>query len=106
MKAETTKVVPTYTKMAKKIAKAAWDASRTKKCRENRTRLVKKALKDFSDKMQGQALHIMMVLKSGYGVRSPEFKSAMKGFKELVKAVEHGCATANAWLELANADGK
>ena len=97
------KVIPTYTKTAKKIARAAWDASKTKKVRNRRIRIVEKSFKEFEDKMRQQTLNMFMILKSGYGVRSPEFKNAMKNFKELVNAIERGCATANAWLEIANA---
>ena len=106
MKAETKKVVPTYTKAAKKIAKGAWEASKSAKVRANRTKIVKKSLDEFWNKMQNQALHMFMVLKCGYGVRSPEFKVAQKRFNDLVKVVERGCATANAWMELANANKK
>ena len=97
------KVIPTYTKTAKRIARATWDASKTKKVRNRRTRIVEKSFKEFEGKMRQQALNMFMILKSGYGVRSPEFRNAMKNFKGLVNAIEHGCATANAWLEIANA---
>lgn len=106
MKTETKKVVPTYTKTAKKIAKGAWEASGNAKVRAKRTKIVEKSLDEFCDKIQKQALHMFMVLRCGYGVRSPEFKVAKKEFNDIVKVVERGCATANAWLELANANKK
>ena len=106
MKAETTKIVPAYTKTAKKIANGVWEASRNAKVRAKRTKIVEKSLDEFWNKMQNQALHMFMVLKCGYGVRSPEFKVAQKRFNDLVKVVEKGCAMANAWLELANANKK
>ena len=98
------KVVPAYTKTAKKIALAVWNASKTKKVRARRTRNVELAFKEFESKMKEHALHMFMVLKCGYGVRSPEFKTAKKQFNELVKMVERGCATGNAWLEIADAN--
>ena len=104
MKAETKKVVPTYTKTAKKIAKGAWEASKSEKARAARTKIVEKSFDEFWDNMQNHALRMFMVLKCGYGVHSPEFKVAQKRFNDLVKAVERGCATANAWMELANAN--
>lgn len=97
------KVVPTYTNTAKKIAQASWNACKTKKVRDKRTKVVKKSFDEFSDKMQKQTLYMFMVLKCGYGVHSPEFKKAKQGFDELINVVERGCATANAWLEIANA---
>ena len=97
-----TKVEPNYMKTARRIAKAAWECRQTKKSRESTTRYVAKAFKDYEKKIQSEAICVAMILKCGYGTTSPQFKCAMKRFKELVKSLERGYATGNAWLELVN----
>ena len=99
---ENTKVEPKYMKTARRIAKATWDACKTKKSRAGRTRCVAKAFKEFGERVRSEAICMMMILKAGYGMTSPEFKCAKSRFDELLKDVERGYAIGNAWLEIAN----
>ena len=101
---ETTKVEPKFMKKARRIAKAAWDACKTKKCRANRTRIVKSAFKEHEKNIKSESICLMALIKAGYGLTSPEFKRAMKRFNDLIAAAEHGFAMGNAWMELVNAE--
>ena len=100
----TKKVEPKYMPKARKIAKAAWDACKTKKCRANRTKIVKAAFKEHEKNIRSETVCLMAIIKAGYGLTSPEFKCAMKRFKNLIAAAEHSFAMGNAWMELVNAN--
>ena len=98
------KVEPKYMKTARRVARAAWNALKTKKCRDITTKCVMKSFKEYERRIQSEINGLTAVLKSGYGTTSPQFKCAMKKFNDLIKGLERGYATGNAWLELVNSD--
>lgn len=98
------KIEPKYMKKARRFAKIVWDNCKTKKRREDRTRVVKDALKEHEKNIKSEAICLMTIIKAGYGLTSPEFKCAMKRFKNFITAAEHSFAIGNAWMELVNAN--
>lgn len=97
------KIEPKYMKKARRYAKVVWDNCNTKK-RKTHTKVVKDALKEHEKNIKSEAICLMAIIKAGYGLTSPEFKCAMKRFKNFITAAEHSFAIGNAWMELVNAN--
>lgn len=99
-----TKVEPKYMKRSRVIARKVWDAN--PKARKSTTKVIQKAYKEYKKELDKHTAHILGVLRSGYGSGDKVFKNAMKDFNDTVKKLEHCYATANAWMELVEAEKK
>lgn len=98
------KIEPEHMGFARALTRKVWDSFPKK--RKSQTRAVKQAYKEYQRIATEKTTYLLGILRSGRGIKDEVFQKAMKDFNDTFKALEKGYATANAWMELVEAEKK